>query len=68
MRPLEDVRIISLEQYGAGPFATMHLAALGAEVIKIENPRSGGEVARHVPPFNEGTDSLFFEAFNRNKR
>ena len=68
MRPLQDVRIISLEQYGAGPFATMHLAALGAEVIKIENPRSAGDVARHVPPFNDGTDSLFFEAFNRNKR
>jgi len=68
MKPLQDVRIISLEQYGAGPFATMHLAALGADVIKIENPRSAGDVARHVPPFNSGTDSLFFESFNRNKR
>ncbi|WP_433360099.1 CaiB/BaiF CoA transferase family protein [Streptosporangium sp. CA-115845] len=67
-RPLEDVRIISVEQYGAGPFGSLHLADLGAEVIKIEEPRSGGDVGRYVPPYAEGEDSLFFEAFNRNKR
>ena len=66
-RPLEDVRIGSLEQYGAGPWATLHLADLGAEVIKIEDPASGGDVGRYVPPYNEGEDSLFYEAFNRNK-
>ena len=68
MRPLEDVRIVSLEQYGAGPFGSVHLADLGAEVIKIEDPRVRGDVGRYVPPFNEGEDSLFFETFNRNKR
>ncbi|MEV4244261.1 CoA transferase [Streptosporangium canum] len=68
MRALQDVRIISLEQYGAGPFGSLHLADLGAEVIKIEEPRSGGDVGRYVPPYAEGEDSLFFEAFNRNKR
>jgi crotonobetainyl-CoA:carnitine CoA-transferase CaiB-like acyl-CoA transferase len=68
MRPLEDVRIIAIEQYGAGPFATLQLADLGAEVIKIEDPRTGGDVGRHVPPYSEGDDSLFFESFNRNKR
>ncbi|GAB3881367.1 CaiB/BaiF CoA transferase family protein [Terrabacter terrigena] len=68
MRPLEDVRILAVEQYGAGPFGSMHLADLGAEVIKIEDPSTGGDVARYVPPFQEGEDSLFFEAFNRNKR
>ena len=68
MRPLEDVRIVALEQYGAGPFGSMHLADLGAEVIKIEDPRTGGDVGRYVPPFQEGEDSLFFETFNRNKR
>ncbi|MBU6530156.1 CaiB/BaiF CoA transferase family protein [Streptomyces mayonensis] len=67
MKPLEDVRIVSLEQYGAGPFGSLHLAALGAEIIKIEDPRSDGDVGRYVPPFNEGRDSLFFESFNRNK-
>lgn len=68
MRPLEDVRIISLEQYGAGPFGSLHLAHLGAEVIKIEDPSAGGDVGRYVPPYAEGGDSLFFETFNRDKR
>lgn len=66
--PLSDVRVLAVEQYGAGPFGTLQLADLGAEVIKIEDPRFGGDVSRYVPPFQEGEDSLFFEAFNRNKR
>jgi crotonobetainyl-CoA:carnitine CoA-transferase CaiB-like acyl-CoA transferase len=68
MRPLEDVRILAIEQYGAGPFGSLHLADLGADVIKIEDPGLGGDVGRYVPPFQEGEDSLFFETFNRNKR
>ena len=68
MRPLEDVRIIAVEQYGAGPWGSVHLADLGADVIKIEDPRTGGDIGRYVPPFAEGEDSLFFETFNRNKR
>ncbi|PVG80805.1 CoA transferase [Nocardioides gansuensis] len=68
MKPLQDVRIISLEQYGAGPFGSVHLADLGAEVIKIEDPRVGGDVGRYVPPYAEDGDSLFFETFNRNKK
>lgn len=68
MKPLEDLRILAVEQYGAGPFGSVHLADLGAEVIKIEEPASGGDVGRYVPPFQEGEDSLFFESFNRNKR
>ena len=68
MKPLEDLRIIAIEQYGAGPFGSVHLADLGAEVIKIEDPVSGGDVGRYVPPYQEGEDSLFFESFNRNKR
>jgi crotonobetainyl-CoA:carnitine CoA-transferase CaiB-like acyl-CoA transferase len=68
VRPLEDIRIVALEQYGAGPFGSLHLADLGAEVIKIEDPRAGGDVGRYVPPYAEGEDSLFFETFNRNKR
>lgn len=68
MRPLEDVRIIAIEQYGAGPFGSVQLADMGAEVIKIEDPRSGGDVGRHVPPYRDGDSSLFFETFNRNKR
>jgi crotonobetainyl-CoA:carnitine CoA-transferase CaiB-like acyl-CoA transferase len=68
MRTLEDVRILALEQFGAGPYGSVHLADLGADVIKIEDPRSGGDVGRYVPPFQEDEDSLFFETFNRNKR
>lgn len=69
--PLEGVRIISVEQYGAGPFSTMQLADLGAEIIKIENTSDGGDVGRHVrhpdDPLPAG-DSMFHQAFNRNKR
>lgn len=68
MKPLADLRIIAVEQYGAGPFGTVQLADLGADVIKIEDPRTNGDVGRSVPPYNEGCDSLFFETFNRNKR
>jgi crotonobetainyl-CoA:carnitine CoA-transferase CaiB-like acyl-CoA transferase len=67
--PLKGVRIIAIEQYGAGPFGTQHLSDLGAEVIKIENPADGGDVGRAVGPyfFAEG-DSHFHESFNRNKK
>jgi crotonobetainyl-CoA:carnitine CoA-transferase CaiB-like acyl-CoA transferase len=66
--PLEDVRILAVEQFGAGPWATMHLADLGAEVIKIEDPRTGGDIGRYVPPYQDGEDSLFFETFNGGKK
>jgi crotonobetainyl-CoA:carnitine CoA-transferase CaiB-like acyl-CoA transferase len=68
MLPLADVRVLALEQFGAGPWGTLQLADLGAEVIKIEDPVSQGDVGRYVPPFAEGEDSLWFEAFNRNKK
>ncbi|HYG91276.1 MAG TPA: CoA transferase [Azospirillum sp.] len=69
MLPLEGVTVIAVEQYGAGPFGTMLLADLGAEVIKVENPAEGGEVGRHVGPhyFAPG-NSHFYQSFNRNKR
>lgn len=66
-QPLADVRILAVEQYGAGPWATLQLADLGAEVIKIEDPAARGDVGRYVPPYQQGEDSLFFETFNRNK-
>ena len=72
MLPLEGVRIIAVEQYGAGPYGTLHLASLGAEVIKIERP-GGGDFSRQVgPEFVPGMDddqgSLFFQSLNHNKR
>lgn len=68
MAGLSDIRIIAVEQYGAGPFGSLHLAELGADVIKVEDARTSGDIGRHVPPFVEGDDSLFFQSFNRNKR
>ncbi len=65
--PLSGVRVLAIEQYGAGPFATMVLADLGAEVIKIESP-SGGDIGRRVPPWTAQSDSLFFQSLNRGKR
>ena len=67
--PLEGVRVLAVEQYGAGPFGTMFLADQGAEVIKIENPNTGGDFAREVGPhFFTPEDSEFFHAYNRNKK
>jgi crotonobetainyl-CoA:carnitine CoA-transferase CaiB-like acyl-CoA transferase len=66
--PLQDIRIVAVEQYGAGPWGSVQLADLGAEVIKIEDPSVGGDIGRYVPPYADGEDSLFFEVFNRNKR
>ncbi len=71
--PLSDLRILAVEQYGAGPFGTQYLADLGAEVIKIENHKTGGDVSRGVGPhLIENADpsiaSYFYHAINRNKR
>lgn len=65
--PLAGIRILAVEQFGAGPWSTMLLADLGAEVIKIENPLVGGDIGRHVPPYLIELDSVYFQSFNRNK-
>lgn len=68
MRPLEGVRVLAVEQYGAGPYGTMLMAELGAEVIKIEAPSMGGDVSRQTGPYFLGDqDSLFFQTFSRSK-
>ena len=69
MQPLTGVRVLAVEQYGAGPFGTMYLANQGAEVIKIENPSDGGDMSRAVGPYFLGPeDSEFFHSFNANKK
>ena len=66
--PLQGIRILAIEQFGAGPWSSMLLADLGAEVIKIENPLSRGDIARQVASEIEGDDSVYFQSFNRNKK
>jgi crotonobetainyl-CoA:carnitine CoA-transferase CaiB-like acyl-CoA transferase len=66
--PLQGLRVLSVSQFGAGPFGTQLLADLGADIIKIEDPAVGGDVARAVGPFAADGDSLYFQSFNRGKR
>jgi succinate---hydroxymethylglutarate CoA-transferase len=72
-RPLHGLKILAVEQYGAGPFGTQHLADLGAHVVKVENRKTGGDYARALGPLYvegaEGSDaSLFYQSINRNKK
>jgi crotonobetainyl-CoA:carnitine CoA-transferase CaiB-like acyl-CoA transferase len=67
--PLAGYRVLTFENFGAGPFGSMYLADLGAEVIKIENREQGGDATRGMGPFFLGEhDSHFFQTFNLNKR
>src|SRR6202023_1400617 len=69
MKPLQGVRIVSGEHFGAAPYGTMLLADLGAEVIKIENAAIGGDPARKTGPYFLGeNDSDYYQAFNINKK
>ena len=65
--PLAGLRILALTQLGAGPYAMQVLGDLGAEIVKIEDPTTGGDEARAVPPAIDG-DSLYYQSFNRNPR
>src|SRR5438105_8467660 len=64
--PLDGVRVLEVGNFMAGPFCTMQLADLGADVVKVENPR-GGDNVRLTAPFLDGESSNFIR-LNRNKR
>ena len=69
--PLDGVKILDMTRVLAGPFATMILSDLGAEVIKVERPGGGDDTRSWGPPFlegKEGRQSAYFLSVNRNKR
>jgi CoA:oxalate CoA-transferase len=65
-QPLSGLRVLDLTQFLSGPYATMILGDLGAEVIKIEPP--GGELTRSIPPHFVAGDSAYFLSVNRSKQ
>ena len=65
--PLSGIRVLDLCRVVSGPFATMQLGDLGADIVKIEDPRHGDESRRYGPPFVAG-ESAYFLSVNRNKR
>jgi crotonobetainyl-CoA:carnitine CoA-transferase CaiB-like acyl-CoA transferase len=66
MLPLDGIRVLELANFMAGPYAGLLLADMGADLLKIENPK-GGDFTRANPPFING-ESAGFLALNRNKR
>jgi crotonobetainyl-CoA:carnitine CoA-transferase CaiB-like acyl-CoA transferase len=67
--PLTGFRVLTFEAFGAGPFGSMYLADLGADVVKVESAAQGGDATRGMGPFFLGEgDSHFFQTFNLNKR
>ena len=65
--PLEGIKVLDCSQILAGPYCSMLLADMGADVVKIEKPGGGDDTRRMGPPFLEG-ESAAFLAMNRNKR
>ena len=64
---LDGIRVLDLSRVLAGPWCTMILADLGAEVIKIENPKGGDDTRKWGPPYAAG-EAAYYLAANRNKQ
>ncbi len=68
MEALAPLRVVDFSRILAGPFATMMLADLGAEVIKVERPGTGDDTRAWGPPFDDAGNATYFQSVNRNKR
>ncbi|MDP8249082.1 MAG: CoA transferase [Candidatus Tritonobacter lacicola] len=67
MRPLEGIKVLDLSRILAGPYCSMLLGDMGADIVKIERPGKGDDTRAFGPPFKEG-ESAYFLSINRNKR
>lgn len=67
MRPLENIRVLDLTRVVSGPYCTMILGDMGADVIKIEHPESGDDSRGFAPPY-QGDQAAYYLSVNRNKR
>jgi formyl-CoA transferase len=67
MRPLEGLRVVDLTRVLSGPYCTMQLGDMGAEVIKVEQPGKGDDTRAFAPPF-QGDEAAYFLSVNRNKK
>jgi crotonobetainyl-CoA:carnitine CoA-transferase CaiB-like acyl-CoA transferase len=67
LQPLEGVRVVDLSRVLAGPYCTMVLADLGADVVKVERPQGGDETRTWGPPF-VGGEAAYYLSVNRGKR
>ena len=67
MRPLDGIRVVDLTRVLSGPYCTMQLGDLGAEVIKVERPGEGDDTRAFAPPF-QGDQAAYFLSVNRNKK
>jgi crotonobetainyl-CoA:carnitine CoA-transferase CaiB-like acyl-CoA transferase len=66
--PLDGLKVLDFSRVLAGPFATMMLGDLGADVIKVERPDGGDETRSWGPPFDARGQATYFLSVNRNKR
>ena len=65
--PLVGIKVLDLSRIIAGPLCCQQMADMGADILKVENPKTGDDSRNATKPW-AGKDSHFFQAFNRNKR